>query len=335
MVPRPATRGTAETGRDEKPGHDPTPGHPRDRYRLVAKQVYCHGFAGASADAPQPFWECVDLWVARTYDTSRVPVVVIGGDGAAWLDTGLAHFPQAVRQRDGFHLGRDAARGWGATSGAALYEAVRAGDQATTADLVALPALPPVPAMKGTQLALPAPREAALLLPPTPSATPSADTRHTPRMTRWSSAQVARARGTFTSQVGTPDAAVDWRLQVAPELVPPDARGLGTQEGTNANLLARRMKKKGMAWSAAGARHLAKVREVVSTGATGGHAAVAARCHRPAPPPVLPLPHGRAAPGPLPWPQVLCPAARGPLTDTTATLLHRIDTVDRHRDRLP
>ena len=69
----------------------------------------------------------------RTYDLSRIPLVVVGGDGANWLDTALEGFPQAVRQRDGFHLARDAARGWGPDAGATLYQAVRAGDQATAA----------------------------------------------------------------------------------------------------------------------------------------------------------------------------------------------------------
>ena len=72
------------------------------------------------------------LALARTYDVSRMPVVTIGGDGAHWIDTALAHFPQGVRQRDGFHLARDAARGWGTAAGATLYWAVRTGDQATT-----------------------------------------------------------------------------------------------------------------------------------------------------------------------------------------------------------
>ncbi len=46
----------------------------------------------------------------------------------------------------------------------------------------------------------------------------------------------------------------------------PGVWALGTQEGTNAHLLARRMKRKGMAWSARRARYLAKARELVTNG---------------------------------------------------------------------
>ena len=58
----------------------------------------------------------------------------------------------------------------------------------------------------------------------------------------FSGAQAQRARTDVTGQLGTPDAGVDWRFQVPPDLVPSAARGLGTQEGTNAHLLAKRMK---------------------------------------------------------------------------------------------
>ena len=304
----------------------PTLGHPRAHYRLREKQVYCHGFARADAKAPQPFWDVVDLALARTYDLSRMPVVVVGGDGANWLDTALEHFPQGVRQRDGFHLARDAARGWGAAAGATLYQAVRAGDQATTVDVLALPApaAPTTPPRAVALLPAPAPVTPARLAVATSAARTTQGT--------WSAAQVARARTTFTGQVHAPDAAVDWRLQVPPELVPPDARGLGTQEGTNAHLLAKRMKHKGMAWSAPGARHLAKARELLTN---GGHDALATWCHcPPAPTPATPrAPGGFAPTAPLPWPQVRCPDAHGPLTDPTAATLHRIDTGARHSHR--
>jgi Uncharacterised protein family (UPF0236) len=298
----------------------PTPGHPRPHYRLQEKRVYCHAHVRADARAPLPFWDGVSLALSQTYDLSRIPVVVVGGDGANWIDTALEGFPrtQAVRQRDAFHLARDAARGWGPEAGATLYQAVRAGDQATATALLALPAPP---------------RAVPLLPPPPDTATTGAAPSVRARRGAWSGAQIQRARATFTGQVGTPDAAVDWRRQVPPDLVPPGARGLGTQEGTNAHLLARRMKHKGMAWRSAGARALAKARELVTN---GGPRTLAPWCHRPAPTtPPRPLhPGGGAAAGPLPWPQVACPAAHGPLSDPTAAALHRLDTGGRTRHRL-
>ena len=293
----------------------PTPGHPRPHYRLRGKRVYCHGHAQADARAPVPFWEAVSLAASRTYDLSRIPLVVVGGDGANWLDTALEGFPQAVRQRDGFHLARDAARGWGPEAGATLYQAVRAGDRATAAPLLALPAPPPV-------ARLPPPPAA-----PLPATGAPGGRRPAPP---WSVDQRRRARATLAGQVATPDAATDWRLQVPPACVPPDARGLGTMEGTNAHLLAKRMKHKGMAWRAAGARAMAKTRELVTNGT------LAPWCQRPpaaAPPPPR-VPGGFAPTGPLPWPQVSCPAAQGPLSDATAARLHRIDTGGRSRHRL-
>ncbi len=317
--------------------------------------MYCHGFARADAAAPPPsvpFWEAVTLALAPTYDLSRIPLIIIGGDSANWLDTPLDLFPQAVRQRDGFHLARAAVRGWGTAAGATLYQVVRTGDQATTSELLALP--PPTATARAASTVvavttvpqLPAPEAAAASAqpasapPPVPGlsdapatapAVPAA--RSAGRAGRaWSAAQVRRARAELTSQLATPDGGVDWRQHVAPELVPADARGLGTQEGTNAHLLAKRMKHKGMAWTCRGARALAKVRELVAN----GH--LTNRCHRTPPPATVAAPPrapgGFAPPGPLPWPQHTCPTAHGPLRDPTAATLHRIDTGGRGRYRL-
>jgi hypothetical protein len=116
---------------------------------------------------------------------------------------------------------------------------------------------------------------------------------------------------------------------VPPELVPADARALGTQEGTNAHLLAKRIKHKGMAWRTAGARAMAKTRELVT------NRTLAPWCHREgAPAPAAPrAPGGFAPPGPLPWPQAACLSSHGPLTHPTTATLHRIDTGGRTRHR--
>jgi hypothetical protein len=53
---------------------------------------------------------------------------------------------------------------------------------------------------------------------------------------------------------------VDWRAQLGVDME--EGRGLGCMEGTQAHLLAARMKHKGRSWSPAGARHMAKVQEL-------------------------------------------------------------------------
>gem|GEM_PF-6168351 len=124
----------------------------------------------------------------------------------------------------------------------------------------------------------------------------------------FSGAQAQRARTDVTGQLGTPDAGVDWRFQVPPDLVPSAARGLGTQEGTNAHLLAERMKHKGMAWRTTGARAMAKVRALVTNHTLApwcNRRSNAAACGARAA-------HGFASPGPLPWPQTSFPASHGP-----------------------
>lgn len=56
----------------------------------------------------------------------------------------------------------------------------------------------------------------------------------------------------------------DWRIQAGVEME--EGRGLGTMEGNVAQLLARRMKGKGMSWSERGAGGMAKVRELLLNG---------------------------------------------------------------------
>ncbi len=357
-----------------------TPGHPRPHYRLVEKQVYGHVHDAQTL----PFWEGVSLALSRTYDLSQVPLVVVGGDGANWIDTAEEGFQRVVRQRDGFHLARDAARGWGKETGAQLYEALRTADQPTTLECLALPAPKATPAMAATTAralpspappappatnALPAPAREAPRIPeaalpassdpttasepplalvhvpaaaplaaiaaPSGSSAPLASSERPAKPAQWSRAQVKRARTTVTATLTTDDAGRDWRLQVAPEEVPADARALGTMEGTNFHLFAKRTKRKGMAWTVDGARAMLKVRELVANHtlpfwSTRASTTTAAS-------PALVVPHtlgGFAPPGPLPWPQVSCPAAHGPLSDPFAATLHRINTGGRFTHRL-
>jgi hypothetical protein len=331
----------------------PTPGHPRPHYALVAKQVYCHLHARETL----PFWEGASLALHRTDDLSRLPLVVVGGDGANWIDGAADVFPRVVRQRDGFHLARDAARGWGTEAGAQLYAAVRRADPVLVPRLLALPAPNPkaLPAPR-TQVALPPAAAAAAAAPAAPPETTAPAARaadvaeapalaqvadmaeaaalaeaapvgQAPRRARWSRQQVARARRAVRAQVATADAGAGWRTQVAPDEVPPEARGLGTQEGTNAHLLARRMKRRGCSWSVPGAQAMGKARELV----TNGTLAPWCLAPRPTPPPaacagraprrprLAGLPGGR-----LPWPQVGVPAAHGPPRDASVARLQQV-----------
>ena len=308
----------------------PTPGHLRPHYALDAKQVYCH--LHASDDVP--FWEGASLAVHRTYDLSRLPLVVVGGDGANWIDTAADVFPRVVRQRDGFHLARDAARGWGTTAGAQLYESLRTGDQPTVLEFLALPAPPPPP----PRLALPPPVDTSVDTPVDTTATGAEDQRppaipaipatpatHAPRRSHWSPKQVARARSTVRSQSATPDAAADWRTQVALHEVPDGARALGTQEGTNAHLLARRMKRRGMSWTVMGAQAMAKARELVTNGTLAPWCLASQTTTAPAATPARPRGRLTGLPDPpLPWPRVARPTMHGPTSAATVAHLQRV-----------
>jgi len=55
---------------------------------------------------------------------------------------------------------------------------------------------------------------------------------------------------------------LDWRIRQ--QVTDDTARGLGCMEGNLAHLLAVRMKGKGRSWSPSGARHMAKVRELLA-----------------------------------------------------------------------
>ncbi len=93
----------------------------QERYQVVSKRLYCHGHEGL------PFWEQASLEFEGKWDLSRVGLVVIGGDGASWIDEGLGYFPRAVRQRDGFHLARWCRWAVGWKHGQAIYQALRQG----------------------------------------------------------------------------------------------------------------------------------------------------------------------------------------------------------------
>jgi hypothetical protein len=93
----------------------------QDRYRLVGKRVYCH------ANENIPFWEGASLEWAKQYDLANVETVIVGGDGANWVEAGTGEFARSVLQLDGFHLARACGRGFGKELGRQVYEAIRGG----------------------------------------------------------------------------------------------------------------------------------------------------------------------------------------------------------------
>lgn len=99
-----------------------------DRYKLVGKRVYGQGSEAI------PFWEGVSLEWSRVWDLSYLKKIIIGGDGAKWIDSGLGEFPDTLRQLDGFHLSRACGRGW--EDGRTLYQAIRAGQIEVAAKLM-------------------------------------------------------------------------------------------------------------------------------------------------------------------------------------------------------
>ena len=93
----------------------------RDRYGLVGKRVYCHANEGI------PFWEGASLEWAKEYDLAGVKRVIVGGDGANWVEAGKGEFARSVMQLDGFHLARACGRGFGKELGRQVYKAIRGG----------------------------------------------------------------------------------------------------------------------------------------------------------------------------------------------------------------
>jgi len=96
----------------------------REAYRLHEKQVYCHVGDRVS------FWEGASLAWAHQWDLRQVHEVIIGGDGAAWIRSGVEEFCGASWQLDGFHLARACRQAFGAQAGRELYQALRTGDAA-------------------------------------------------------------------------------------------------------------------------------------------------------------------------------------------------------------
>ncbi len=93
----------------------------REGYRLVGKRVYVHGHEACD------FWEGASLAWFTHWDVRRIQEVVLGGDGAEWIEKGQEVLAQVIRQVDGFHLKRACWRALGGEWGERLYAAIRGG----------------------------------------------------------------------------------------------------------------------------------------------------------------------------------------------------------------
>ena len=56
----------------------------KERYRLVNKRIYSH------SDESIPFWEGASLQWDRWWDSGRLELTVLGGDGANWIESGTS-----------------------------------------------------------------------------------------------------------------------------------------------------------------------------------------------------------------------------------------------------
>jgi hypothetical protein len=113
--------GIAYEGWERLPGKE-------ESYALINKKVYCQG------NEQIPFWEGASIEWSRVWDLGYLKEIVIGGDGAKWIDEGVEVFAGAIRQLDGFHLARASGRGW--QEGKAIYEAIRAGQAEEARSLI-------------------------------------------------------------------------------------------------------------------------------------------------------------------------------------------------------
>jgi hypothetical protein len=101
----------------------------REAYRLREKRAYCHVGNRVS------FWEGASLGWAHKWDLRHVREVILGGDGAVWIRTGVDTFANATWQLDGFHLARACRQAFGSQTGRELYQKLRTGTQASLSQL--------------------------------------------------------------------------------------------------------------------------------------------------------------------------------------------------------
>jgi hypothetical protein len=199
-----------------------------ERYRLVGKRVYSHCQSVAKEQGVS-FWEGASLEWDRHWDLSQVEKILVGGDGAKWIDQGVEEFLGSERQLDGFHLARACRRGWGWEKGAEIYQGIRLGEVSQALEVM---------------------KEA----------------KEEDKGEQTDQAWVKQARNYVENHLYD---GVDWRYRKGGEEIPEGARGLGTMESQEDKLFANRVKKRGMSWTIKGVERMGKVIQLRANGELG------------------------------------------------------------------
>jgi hypothetical protein len=78
----------------------------KDRYRTVNKTIF------TSVASSDQFWSGLSLKLQKTYDLSRIPDTLVGGDGARWIKDG-ASYVNGRYQLDRYHLHKELCSAFG------------------------------------------------------------------------------------------------------------------------------------------------------------------------------------------------------------------------------
>jgi len=78
----------------------------KDRYRTVNKTIF------SSVASGDQFWSGLSLKLQKTYDLSRIPDTLVGGDGARWIKDG-ASYVNGRYQLDRYHLHKELCSAFG------------------------------------------------------------------------------------------------------------------------------------------------------------------------------------------------------------------------------
>ena len=104
----------------------------KDRYRTVNKTIY------TSVASSDQFWSGLTLKLQKSYDLSRIPDTLVGGDGAHWIKEG-AGYVNGRYQLDRYHLHKELCSAFGRDNQikGSIWAACERGDVSTGLRLMA------------------------------------------------------------------------------------------------------------------------------------------------------------------------------------------------------